>query len=976
MTLASALAGKPAAFVNADVTLDGEPVIGSFTVGGLTFAVIGESSIELVGVSPDWQQVTDSQEGEGSGAAPMLASGSDESASLALPETITYSDTDYTLTSIGAYAFYLSGVTSVTLPASVSDVDARAFRSSDVANVTVADGNPSFSSYDGVLYDASRSSLLLIPGGRQGAVRISSKAEEVDASAFSHCAGVDAISVDAGSAHLSSWEGLLYDADGTTLLRVPAGATDITIREGCTTIAAGALEACASLATITAPASVTSISPDVFTSVPTVSLPAASVLLSGAAEDDSVEEPQPAEAHETGTQLTAMVALSSAKGISLIVDPSTIEIFLPGDASETPWSHVGFSVQRTAGQPEINSQENEAVAGDAAASAEAPIATLQSASTSRAHATLTYRANASFSYSPYTASSTPIATVQKTVGEGGSYSYPYDEQVRWNGYCIEAWARETSAGVTPHPSPYWYLGIGAPNAGVKFATLNDEPMVKNQWYRIPSDGKGVVWMYDQTSPATVTWNANGGSVSPTTSSVQLGKTVNAPFPTRSGQTFTGWYTASSGGTKVCGSAASGGTTPAIRKNVTYYAHWAPIPMADYNVTVRGNEPFTYGGWRQATGTGAVTSSYSYKTPYVKWVQSGAQSYLHMYHDDYWWYNAAFGGLQAGIKNATIDGSPMKPNTWYETTKATEIWIYNCESPTTVTWNANGGSVSPASSSVILGATVSAPLPTQNGYAFKGWYTAATGGTYVCGGATSGGTTGAIRKPTTYYALWNLLKYDIAYNLDGGTLASANPSSYDVTTATFTLANPTKTGYVFTGWSGTGLTGSANKAVSIPKGSTGNRSYVAHWAPALSAIVPLEVEARVDILGVEPQVPAPGYISSRCAEALTVAEISFLPDQQGINGVFGSGVSSGSLAAVFLEVLADGAAAPNARFPLDGSVSRMTPSSPELFVMGSYNDKVDIAYRFAIPTDLLGSLNETTAPLGSVAYTVALQNPPA
>ena len=45
-------------------------------------------------------------------------------------------------------------------------------------------------------------------------------------------------------------------------------------------------------------------------------------------------------------------------------------------------------------------------------------------------------------------------------------------------------------------------------------------------------------------------------------------------------------------------------------------------------------------------------------------------------------------------------------------------------------------------------------------------------------------------------------------------------------------------------------------------------------------------------------------------------------------------------------------------------------------MGSYNDKVDIAYRFAIPADLLGSLNETTAPLGSVVYTVALQNPPA
>ncbi len=75
---------------------------------------------------------------------------------------------------------------SVTLPATVTDVDERAFRSSDVANVTVADGNPSLSSYDGALYDATRSSLLLIPGGRQGAVRIPSQAADVPASAFSH----------------------------------------------------------------------------------------------------------------------------------------------------------------------------------------------------------------------------------------------------------------------------------------------------------------------------------------------------------------------------------------------------------------------------------------------------------------------------------------------------------------------------------------------------------------------------------------------------------------------------------------------------------------------------------------------------------------------------------------------------------------------------------------------------------------------
>ena len=45
----------------------------------------------------------------------------------------------------------------------------------------------------------------------------------------------------------------------------------------------------------------------------------------------------------------------------------------------------------------------------------------------------------------------------------------------------------------------------------------------------------------------------------------------------------------------------------------------------------------------------------------------------------------------------------------------------------------------------------------------------------------------------------------------------------------TLNNPTKTGYTFTGWSGTGLTGENNMVVTIPTGSTNDRVYTAHWA---------------------------------------------------------------------------------------------------------------------------------------------------
>ena len=48
-------------------------------------------------------------------------------------------------------------------------------------------------------------------------------------------------------------------------------------------------------------------------------------------------------------------------------------------------------------------------------------------------------------------------------------------------------------------------------------------------------------------------------------------------------------------------------------------------------------------------------------------------------------------------------------------------------------------------------------------------------------------------------------------------------------STITLNPPTRTGYTFIGWSGTDLSGSDNLTVTIPKGSTGNRSYTAHWS---------------------------------------------------------------------------------------------------------------------------------------------------
>ncbi len=71
----------------------------------------------------------------------------------------------------------------------------------------------------------------------------------------------------------------------------------------------------------------------------------------------------------------------------------------------------------------------------------------------------------------------------------------------------------------------------------------------------------------------------------------------------------------------------------------------------------------------------------------------------------------------------------------------------------------------------------------------------------------------------------LTNYSIAYTLDGGD--ATNPTSYTYETDSFTLTEPTKTGYVFLGW--TGSNGEElQKTVVISKHSEGDMSFIAHW----------------------------------------------------------------------------------------------------------------------------------------------------
>ena len=112
-----------------------------------------------------------------------------------------------------------------------------------------------------------------------------------------------------------------------------------------------------------------------------------------------------------------------------------------------------------------------------------------------------------------------------------------------------------------------------------------------------------------------------------------------------------------------------------------------------------------------------------------------------------------------------------------------------------------------------GTPITAPSLTREGYQFNGW------------DKTFPTTMPA--ENLTITAQWTVNQYTITYNLAGGT-AEGNLDTYTIETGAFTLKNPTKSGYTFTGWSGTGLDGENNMTVTIPTGSTGNRTYTAHW----------------------------------------------------------------------------------------------------------------------------------------------------
>ena len=146
-----------------------------------------------------------------------------------------------------------------------------------------------------------------------------------------------------------------------------------------------------------------------------------------------------------------------------------------------------------------------------------------------------------------------------------------------------------------------------------------------------------------------------------------------------------------------------------------------------------------------------------------------------------------------------------------------------EETVTVTFDTNGGDAID-SQSILKGSNATKPTdPTKTGYTFEHWYI--RNGTVD--EAFDFNTT--INENITLVAKWEKQTYKITYDLNGGSLESGdiNPESYNIESEKITLKNPTKQGYVFVGWTGSNGT-TAQTAVSIEKGSTGDKEFKATW----------------------------------------------------------------------------------------------------------------------------------------------------
>lgn len=392
------------------------------------------------------------------------------------------------------------------------------------------------------------------------------------------------------------------------------------------------------------------------------------------------------------------------------------------------------------------------------------------------------------------------------------------------------------------------------------------------------------WVYNfkiSENYVNYTLNANGGSVSPTTVIGHYNTAVTVKNPTRTGWTFAGWK-ASDNNNSYKGSVPAADTNARIDANrtsfitkVTLTAQWN-INQYTLNVYAQFNkassataktstyERGTTGGTVKITSSGTAGASATTKINYqstTTMVATPATGYTFG-----GWYASptlsgttvtAWGTQFASTATATTSAMGTGGLNYYAkfeiNTYTIGVYAYNnsAAAPGTFTNGTTGGSVGFASSAGSKGTTrtnvhgqsVTIYAKPNTGYTFAGWYygntsSMSSAASIAVGSCTLSGGVYSYSWTTTdqrsYSAKFTINQYTLTINPNGGSYGGTTNNS-TVTQyygTTYSVADPTRTGYTFKNWTiaktggGTATGSISNKVYTF---GAGNDTITAQWS---------------------------------------------------------------------------------------------------------------------------------------------------
>jgi uncharacterized repeat protein (TIGR02543 family) len=297
------------------------------------------------------------------------------------------------------------------------------------------------------------------------------------------------------------------------------------------------------------------------------------------------------------------------------------------------------------------------------------------------------------------------------------------------------------------------------------------------------------------STYSVSFDAQGGSVSPATITVKNGSAYGAlPTPIKTGFVFLGWYTNPGGtGNKIIST-----TSVTITAPQTLYAYWIPVMTSTVTFDAQGGSV--------SPATKEVTSGDIYGTLPIP-IKT----------------DKTFGGWFTNVNGTGIN---IYSTTMVTITSAQTLYAkWNDLNTCLVTFDAQGGEVTPVTREVNAGFMYGAlPVPIRTGYVFYGWFTQPRGS-----GGNRINENQAVFSSHTVYAWWTPLTFSLTFDKHGGT---GSASGRTVTYGSPYGAMPvlTKADSEFGGW-WTSPGGAGTQIVSTDQVSILNaQTLYAKWMP--------------------------------------------------------------------------------------------------------------------------------------------------